>query len=57
MQAAGQPVISVDTKKELLAELRNPGSDYRPASCPQEINAHDFVDEELGKAIRIVLRF
>jgi hypothetical protein len=51
-QAAGQPVISVDTKKkELIGNYKNPGSDYRPQGCPDEVNVHDFVDKELGKAI------
>jgi hypothetical protein len=51
-QAAGQPVISVDTKKkELIGEYKNAGSDYRPEGCPDEVNVHDFVDKELGKAI------
>jgi hypothetical protein len=50
LQAAGQPVISVDTKKkELIGEYKNGGSDYRPAGCPDEVNVHDFVDKELGK--------
>ena len=51
-QAAGQPVISIDTKKkELVGSFRNGGSDYRPEGCPDEVNAHDFIDKELGKAI------
>jgi hypothetical protein len=51
-QAAGQPVISVDTKKkELVGDYRNGGSDYRPQGRPDEVNVHDFVDKELGKAI------
>jgi hypothetical protein len=34
-QAAGQPVISVDTKKkELIGEYKNGGSDYRPRAAP-----------------------
>ncbi len=34
-QAAGQPVISVDTKKkELVGNFKNPGSDYRPKADP-----------------------
>jgi hypothetical protein len=49
-QAAGQPVISVDTKKkELIGAYKNGGSDYRPEGCPEEVNVHDFVDKELGK--------
>lgn len=51
-QAAGQPVISVDTKKkELIGEYKNAGSDYRPQGRPLAVNVHDFIDEELGKAI------
>ena len=50
LQAAGQPVISVDTKKkELIGEYRNGGSDYRAAGCPDAVNTHDFVDKVLGK--------
>jgi len=49
-QAAGQPVISVDTKKkELVGNFRNGGSDYRPKGEPQRVNVHDFADKELGK--------
>ncbi len=51
-QAAGQPVISVDTKKkELIGEYKNAGSDYRPNGSPIDVNVHDFIDKELGKAI------
>ena len=51
-QAAGDPVISVDTKKkELVGPYKNAGSDYRPKGCPDKVNVHDFVDKELGKAI------
>jgi len=51
-QAAGQPVISVDTKKkELVGDYKNAGSDYRPAGRPDKVNVHDFADKELGKAI------
>jgi hypothetical protein len=47
---AGQPVISVDTKKrELVGNFRNAGSDYRPKGDPLRVNVHDFPDEELGK--------
>jgi hypothetical protein len=50
LQAAGQPVISVDTKKkELIGEYKNGGSDYRATGCPDEVKVHDFVDKELGK--------
>src|SRR5580658_110358 len=51
-QAAGQPVISIDTKKkELVGSYKNGGSDYRPQGCPDKVNVHDFVDKALGKAI------
>jgi hypothetical protein len=50
LQLAGQPVISVDTKKkELIGEYKNGGSDYRAKGCPDLVKAHDFVDKELGK--------
>jgi DNA-binding phage protein len=52
MQAAGQPVISVDTKrKETIGPYKNAGSDYRPEGCPDQVNVHDFVDKELGKVV------
>jgi hypothetical protein len=51
-QAAGQPVISVDTKKkELVGNYKNAGSDYRPKGRPCRVNVHDFADEELGKVV------
>jgi hypothetical protein len=51
-QAEGQPVISVDTKKkELIGNYKNGGTDYRPKGTPQRVKVHDFVDEELGKAV------
>jgi transposase len=49
---AGQPVISVDTKKkENLGNFSNKGREYRPKKSPIETNMHDFPDKELGKAI------
>ena len=51
-QTAGQPVISVDTKKkELVGNYRNGGSDYRPKGDPACVNMHDFPDKELGKVV------
>ena len=51
-QAAGQPVISIDTKKkELIGPYKNAGSDYRPEGCPDQVKVHDFVDDELGKVV------
>jgi len=50
--AAGQPVISVDTKKkELVGQFRNGGREWRPAGEPERVNVHDFMDRQLGKAI------
>ena len=49
-QDAGQPVISVDTKKkELIGNYRNGGTDYRPKGDPRHVKVHDFVDQQLGK--------
>ena len=49
-RVAGQPVISVDTKKkELVGNYRNAGSDYRPKGDPRRVNVHDFEDKEKGK--------
>ncbi|BCH21674.1 ISAzo13 family transposase [Mesorhizobium sp. L-8-3] len=51
-QAAGEPVISVDTKKkELVGAFKNGGSDYRPKGDPQRVKVHDFVDKTLGKVV------
>jgi hypothetical protein len=52
MQAAGKPVISIDTKKkELVGDYKNAGSDYRPEGCPDKVKVHDFIDAALGKVI------
>ena len=49
-QAAGQPVISVDTKKkELVGNTKNGGTDYRPKGDPRRVKVHDFEDKVLGK--------
>ena len=51
-QAAGQPVISVDTKKkELVGNYKNGGTDYRPKGDPRRVKVHDFEDKELGKVV------
>jgi hypothetical protein len=51
-QARGQPVVSVDTKKkELVGDFKNGGREWRPQGQPEEVRVHDFVDEQLGKAI------
>jgi len=50
--AAGEPVVSVDTKKkENVGEFKNAGREWRPAGDPIEVDTHDFPDKELGKAV------
>ncbi|RSO10023.1 ISAzo13 family transposase [Streptomyces sp. WAC 05379] len=40
---AGDPVISVDTKKkELIGDYKNAGHEWRPAGQPVRVNTHDF---------------
>jgi hypothetical protein len=49
--AAGQPVISVDTKKkEVVGRYKNGGREWHPEGEPEEVRVHDFVDPELGRA-------
>src|ERR1700719_425690 len=51
-QSAGQPVISVDTKKkELIGNFKNGGTDYRPKRKPRRVNVHDFEDKKRGKVV------
>jgi len=51
-QAAGQPVISVDTKKkELVGEFKNAGRQWRPQGEPTLVRVHDFLIPTRGKAI------
>ncbi len=48
---AGNPVISVDTKKkELVGAYKNNGTTWCPAGKPEQVKVHDFVDKELGRA-------
>ena len=50
--AAGQPVISVDTKKkELVGDFKNAGQAWRPRGEPEEVRVHDFLIKELGRAV------
>ncbi|MCX4571889.1 ISAzo13 family transposase [Streptomyces sp. NBC_01571] len=51
--AAGQPVISVDTKKkELVGDYKNAGHQWRPTGEPVLVKTHDFPDRQgPGKAI------
>jgi hypothetical protein len=49
---AGQPVVSVDTKKkELVGEYSNAGREWHEAGTPVRTKVHDFIDPEMGKAI------
>ena len=48
--AAGDPVISVDTKKkELVGDFKNGGREWRPKGEPEEVRVHDFIVPELGR--------
>jgi hypothetical protein len=48
---AGNPVISVDTKKkELVGAYKNNGTTWRPEGKPELVKVHDFIDKELGRA-------
>ena len=50
--AAGEPVISVDTKKrELVGDFKAVGREFEPTGRPVEVRGHDFRDDELGHAI------
>lgn len=47
--AAGDPVISVDTKKkELVGDYKNGGREYHPKGEPEKVDVHDFKGE-LGR--------
>ena len=49
--AAGNPVISVDTKKkELVGAYKNNGPTWCPEGKPESVKVHDFIDKELGRA-------
>jgi transposase len=50
--AAGEPVISVDTKKkELVGDFKNGGREWRPQGQPEAVRVHDFLIPELGRAV------
>jgi hypothetical protein len=47
---AGEPVISVDTKKkENIGNFKNNGREYQPKGEPRKVLDHDFPIEKLGK--------
>jgi Rhodopirellula transposase DDE domain len=48
--AAGQPAISVDTKKkELVGDFKNAGRELRRQGDPEKVRVHDFKISGLGK--------
>jgi len=48
--AAGEPAISVDTKKkELVGDFKNNGRELRAKGDPEPVRVHDFKIPELGK--------
>jgi hypothetical protein len=50
--AAGDPVISIDTKKrELVGAFKNGGREWAPIGEPDEVNTHDFPGDAVGVAI------
>ncbi len=50
--AAGQPVISVDTKKkELVGDFKAVGRELAAKGSPVSVRTHDFIDKQLGKAV------
>ena len=49
-QSAGEPVISVDTKKkELIGDFKNAGHEWQPKGKPEAVRVYDFIDPALGK--------
>jgi len=48
--AAGEPAISVDTKKkELVGDFKNGGREWRPAGQPEAVRVYDFPIKGLGR--------
>ena len=48
--AAGEPAISVDTKKkELVGNFKNAGRELRRKGDPEPVRVHDFEIKGLGK--------
>ena len=48
--ADGEPVVSVDAKKELVGQYANKGRTWRPGGDPRRVEVHDFPGEA-GKAV------
>src|SRR5260370_25255271 len=38
-------------RRRLVGAFANGGAEWRPAGDPEQVNVHDFIDKELGKAI------
>jgi hypothetical protein len=52
LQAANQPVISVDTKKkETIGDFHNKGREWARRGRAPQVRVHDFPDPQLGKVI------
>lgn len=53
--AAGDPVVSVDTKKKELVGAdpgyKNAGREWQPKGEPVQVGVHDFPDPKVGKAV------
>jgi hypothetical protein len=50
--AAGEPAISIDTKKkELVGEFKNAGREWRASGDAVKVSTHDFPSMAIGKAI------
>jgi Rhodopirellula transposase DDE domain len=50
--AAGEPAISVDTKKkELIGDFKNGGREWRLRGEPEAVRVHDFLIPGLGRAV------
>jgi hypothetical protein len=48
---AGEPVISVDTKKkELIGNYHNPGRQWRKTGTAEKVNGHDFPGPDVPRA-------
>ncbi|MGI8791777.1 MAG: ISAzo13 family transposase [Acidimicrobiales bacterium] len=52
---AGEPVVSVDTKKkELIGNYANGGREWQPGGEPRRVNVHDFADRALGEFAKAI---
>ena len=52
---AGEPVVSVDTKKkELIGHYANAGQEWQPQGEATRVNVHDFADRALGEFAKAI---